>query len=76
MINDAATHARTTRNSTRLRDRQIYRFKSPALAFAFADGASRHKAMGVMLGDDGRFWVCLLATCARLEKAGYEWAPR
>jgi hypothetical protein len=29
----------------------------------------------VMLGD-GAFWVVCLADAARLEAAGYEWAPR
>ncbi|GEM_PF-5053546 len=41
-------------------------------AFAIAD---RTKAGAVMLGEDA-FWVVCLADATRLERAGYEWAPR
>jgi hypothetical protein len=37
--------------------------------------AATTKAGAVMLGD-GAFWVVCLADAARLEAAGYEWAPR
>jgi len=33
------------------------------------------KAGAVMLGE-GAYWVVCLADAARLEAAGYEWAPR
>ena len=41
-------------------------------AFSIAD---RTKAGTVMLGE-GAFWVVCLADAARLERAGYEFAPR
>ncbi len=47
-------------------------FKSRDLAFSFAYRCT--KRMGVMLGDNGRFWVATMADCARLEADGYEWA--
>ncbi len=46
--------------------------RDEATAFAIAD---RTKAGAVMLGDDA-FWVVCLADATRLERAGYEWAPR
>jgi hypothetical protein len=46
--------------------------RDEATAFRIADGT---KAGAVMLGD-GAFWVVCLADAARLEAAGYEWAPR
>lgn len=51
---------------------QTYRFTRRDLAFSFA--AREGKAMWVMLGDDDRFWVATPATCACLEKMGYEYA--
>ncbi len=52
--------------------KQTSRFRQRQAAFDFANGAA--KPLGVMLGDDGRFWVTTPANCARLEKMGYEWA--
>ena len=37
--------------------------------------AARQRAGVVMLGEDA-FWVVCLADAARLEKAGFEYAPR
>ena len=52
--------------------KETFRFTRRELALSFAHGAE--KALWVMLGDDGRFWVTTPANCARLEKMGYEWA--
>ncbi|MBN8597224.1 MAG: hypothetical protein J0L78_06080 [Planctomycetes bacterium] len=46
--------------------------RSESSAFAVAD---RTSASVVMLGEDA-FWVVCLADAAKLERAGYEWAPR
>jgi hypothetical protein len=46
--------------------------RSEATAFSIA---ARTKAGAVMLGD-GAFWVVCLADADRLERAGFEWAPR
>lgn len=46
--------------------------RSEASAFAIAGRAGGH---AVMLGE-GAFWVVCPADAARLERAGYEWAPR
>ena len=51
-----------------------FRMRSAALAFSFADGCD--KPMFVVMGDDGMFWVVSGADAQRLEKAGYELAPR
>lgn len=32
------------------------------------------KPMWVMLGENGKFWLATPADCARLERAGYEFA--
>ena len=48
------------------------RFVSLANARSFAAGAS--KPCMVMLGDDGRFWVVVMADAARLNDMGYEFA--
>lgn len=32
------------------------------------------KSLWVMLGDSGKFWVATPADCARLERAGYDFA--
>jgi hypothetical protein len=61
----------TTKTLEQIR-REASRFTRRDLAFAFARHAT--KAMGVMLGDDGRFWVTTPANCQRLERMGYEWA--
>jgi hypothetical protein len=47
-------------------------FRDEASAFS---AASHAKARTVMLGEDA-FWVVCLADAARLEKAGFEYAPR
>lgn len=46
-------------------------FRSEDLA---RQAANRRKAGTVMLGE-GAFWVVCLADAARLEAAGFEWAP-
>ena len=46
--------------------------RDEAAAFSIAD---RTKAGTVMLGE-GAFWVVCLADAARLERAGFEFAPR
>ena len=48
--------------------------RDEAAAFRLAT-ATRARALAVMLGD-GAFWVVCLADATRLERAGYEWAPR
>ncbi|MCC5830153.1 MAG: hypothetical protein JJU36_11960 [Phycisphaeraceae bacterium] len=60
----------TNQNNATRPYRQVYRFASPAHARSFADRG--HKAMAIVHGDDGRFWVATLATFNRLVKAGYE----
>lgn len=47
------------------------KFVSLASAQRFVDHAI--KAMAVMMGDDGKFWVVTMADAQRLEKVGYEW---
>jgi hypothetical protein len=47
-------------------------FRDEATAFS---AAARTNAGTVMLGEDA-FWVVCLADAARLEKAGFEYAPR
>lgn len=47
-------------------------YRDAGLAFQAAD---RTKAGAVVLGE-GAFWVVCLADAARLERAGYEFAPR
>jgi len=47
-------------------------FRDEANAFS---AAARAKARTVMLGENA-FWVVCLADAARLEKAGFEYAPR
>ncbi|MCC6906302.1 MAG: hypothetical protein IT430_00045 [Phycisphaerales bacterium] len=46
--------------------------RDEAIAFSIA---ARTRAGAVMLGE-GAFWVVCLADATRLERAGYEWAPR
>ena len=52
--------------------KQTFFFQQRQAAFDFAHQAEI--ALGVMQGNDGRFWVTTPANCARLEKMGYEWA--
>lgn len=49
---------------------KVYRFRSEAAARSFRDRAA--DTMLIMLGDDGRYWVAMPATAARLERAGHE----
>ena len=48
--------------------------KFSALATAKSFAGKAIKAMAVMMGDDGKFWVVTMADAQRLEKAGYKWA--
>ena len=52
--------------------REPVAFRSLELAIRFA---ARAKALWVMHGDDCAAWVVCPADAARLEKAGYEYAP-
>lgn len=65
---DAATKAA---DALGLKHRPVV-VRDEATAFSLADTT---KAGAVMLGEDA-FWVVCLADAARLEQAGYEWAPR
>lgn len=67
-LTDAAARAR---DALDLKHRPVV-VRSQRSAFAIAD---RWKAGTVMLGE-GAFWVVCLADAARLEAAGYEFAPR
>lgn len=51
-----------------------FRMRDLGRAWAFADGCDR--AMFVVMGDDGFFWIVGGADAQRLEKAGYELATR
>jgi hypothetical protein len=51
-----------------------FRMGNLGRAFAFADGCKR--AMFVVMGDDGMFWIVGGADAQRLERAGYELAVR
>ena len=67
-LTDAANAAKTALN---LKHRPVV-IRNEATAFNLANST---KAGAVMLGD-GAYWVVCLADAARLEQAGYEWAPR
>lgn len=67
-LTDAAAKARAALG---LKHRPVA-VRNEASAFAIADRARGH---AVMLGE-GAFWIVCLADAARLERAGYEWAPR
>jgi hypothetical protein len=49
---------------------ETFRFSDRTQAFSFAAGAQ--EALGVMLGDDERFWVTTPANCGRLQRMGYQ----
>lgn len=68
MLTDAAAKAK---EALGLKHRPVV-IRNEATAFSIADGT---KAGTVMLGE-GAYWVVCLADAARLERAGYEWAPR
>jgi hypothetical protein len=63
--------AAATKDALGLKSRPLV-VRSESSAFAIADRANAHT---VMLGEDA-FWVVCLADAARLEKAGFEYAPR
>ena len=48
----------------------MYKFTSEILAESFRDRAT--KTMTILLGDDGKFWVCTWRQAAKLIKAGYQ----
>ena len=48
----------------------VYRFNALANARSFQNRAT--KTMGIILGDDGRYWVVTGSQMARLIKAGYD----
>lgn len=49
---------------------KTYKFNSLALAQSFADRCE--KAMGILMGDDSKYWVVTLADFERGIRAGYE----
>ena len=55
---------------------QVYRFRSRANAFSFAGRCVQaHWVMlGAHDGEEGEYLVATPADCARLERAGYEFA--
>ena len=62
--------AKATQQALGLRYRPSV-IRSEASAFAIANRTASH---AVMLGE-GAYWVVCLADAARLEKAGFEYAP-
>ena len=70
-LNDQVLAAARTKKALGLKYCPIVVYDEAA-AFRMADGT---QAGAVMLGE-GAFWVVCLADAARLEAAGYEWAPR
>jgi hypothetical protein len=70
-MNDTNANATTDPEIQKVLQR-VYRFHDRDRAFGFAGHAA--KTQWVMLGDDGRYWVATPADCARLERAGYEYA--
>jgi hypothetical protein len=67
-LTDAAAKTKTALG---LKHRPVV-VRDEATAFSIADST---RARTVMLGD-GAFWVVCLADADRLERAGFEWAPR
>ncbi len=53
-------------------------FTRPDLAWSFADGSipPSRVMLGDVIDDQPRWWVVTPADAARLERAGYEYAPR
>lgn len=51
---------------------QTYKFNKIANAESFRDRAK--KAMAILMGDDGKYWVTTLAVAEKLGRAGYEFA--
>ena len=70
-LKDLLAAATKTRDALRLKYLPTV-IRDEATAFRIADST---KAGAVMLGD-GAYWVVCLADAARLEDAGFEWAPR
>ncbi|MBL9001725.1 MAG: hypothetical protein JNK25_11375 [Phycisphaerae bacterium] len=70
-LNDLLAAAAKTRDALGLKHTPTV-IRDEAAAFRIA---GRTKAGVVMLGD-GAYWVVCLADAARLEDAGFEWAPR
>ena len=64
--------AEKTREALGLRHRPEV-IRDEAAAFRIADHAA--KPLRVMLGD-GAYWVVCPADAERLDRAGFEWAPR
>jgi hypothetical protein len=78
-MNDNATKTATTTTAAANADAEIqtvlarvHRFTQRRHAHGFAQHAV--KTLWVMLGDDERYWAATPADCARLERAGYEYA--
>ena len=71
-MSDNAANATTTDAEIQEVLGRVYRFRDRDRAFGFARHAAR--TQWVMLGDDDRYWVATPADCARLERAGYEFA--
>lgn len=53
---------------------RISKFINPALAKSFSERTE--KASMIVMGDDGKYWVCFMADASRLIKAGFELMPR
>ncbi len=69
-LNDLLDAARETATALNLRHAPEV-IRDEATAFKIAAST---RAGAVMLGE-GAYWVVCLADAARLETAGYEWAP-
>ena len=65
---------------TKINGREIrgWVFTQPDLAWSFADGATppQRVMLGDVIDDQPRWWVVTPADANRLERAGYEYAPR
>lgn len=55
-----------------MREERPFKFRSLAIARSFVNRCE--VAMGIVLGDDMKFWVVTLAEFERLLKCGYEQA--
>ena len=70
-LKELTAAAATARTALSLRSRPVV-VRSEATAFAIAARCEGH---AVMLGEDA-FWVVCLSDAAKLEAAGYEFAPQ
>ena len=70
-LNQLTDAAKATQKALGLKHRPVV-VRNEEAAFSIAE---RTRAGTVMLGEDA-FWVVCLADAARLEKAGFEYAPR